>query len=439
MAIFDFLRWEFFHPSGDLDKVFPVPSRAADVLDAAVGEDLKPLELSQYSTLSTDPALEQFAFYGLAAHTIERIDPENESNIVYISNFSWMSVLEVRPDFEPYGATAFFDRRGKVLKIFWDYGKKDVFPGDTDWNHTKWVYKCSVLVSVTVKDHLVGIHFMASNFLSTSAVRNLDPDHNIRRLLKPHTFGAASINKAATLTLVSENSFVHRATALTTDAMKVALNFSVHSTSYLTTNQHLAKTKMADASEDLYPWGHDLVKFTAVVKKFVKAYIYVYYPDDTTIAADTELAEFWHDLWMDPTAPIAKSILTRDRVVNTLTCFIVYVTGIHNHVGNVADYIKDPLLLSGKIRPDREEADVQSTFQVLNIGLTTAKKMPRLVSDFTHVLKRDSNLPKTTAIFHEFQKDLEALSVEIEGKNKKKRKHPCNSFNPKMMVSSVSI
>jgi hypothetical protein len=46
---------------------------------------------------------------------------------------------------------------------------------------------------------------------------------------------------------------------------------------------------------------------------------------------------------------------------------------------------------------------VQASFQGLNIALTTAVPMPKLMNDFTHLLQVDDKLPQTRAVFMRFQ------------------------------------
>ena len=56
-----------------------------------------------------------------------------------------------------------------------------------EWEHVKWAFKSTAIVSVTLKDHLTGCHFTAANNMATGAVKYLPKDHPVRRLLKPHT------------------------------------------------------------------------------------------------------------------------------------------------------------------------------------------------------------------------------------------------------------
>ena len=74
---------------------------------------------------------------------------------------------------------------------------------------------------------------------------------------------------------------------------------------------------------------------------------------------------------------------------------IRYVTGIHNHVGNVADYFADPTFITTKLRRGKEVSDVQTTFQGTNIALATATPQPYLLNNFKHLLLEDEHLSAT--------------------------------------------
>jgi hypothetical protein len=125
-------------------------------------------------------------------------------------------------------------------------------------------------------------------------------------------------------------------------------------------------------------------------------------------------------------------------LIGGLSLFIIHVTGYHNQAGNVADYLINPSYSSPKIRKGRNMADVQATFQGLNIGLMTAMKAPRLLSDFTHLCLEGEKNEECKLIFQNFQTNLLKLSKEIDERNDE-REMPSNAFNPKTMTSSVSI
>jgi hypothetical protein len=83
---------------------------------------------------------------------------------------------DVRPGLEKYGATAYFNDKQQLVQIYYSNELKNVTKENSNgdaWEHAKWVYKCSGITGVTLKDHLVGLHFMASNFLAMAEAEHL--------------------------------------------------------------------------------------------------------------------------------------------------------------------------------------------------------------------------------------------------------------------------
>ena len=66
----------------------------------------------------------------------------------------------------------------------------------------------------------MGIHLMASNFLARSTAENLNASHPIRRMLRPHTYGAVSVNLGAIKFLARKWAVLHRSVALTWESLK---------------------------------------------------------------------------------------------------------------------------------------------------------------------------------------------------------------------------
>ena len=78
-----------------------------------------------------------------------------------------------------------------------------------------------------LQDHLVGIHLLASNLLATSTAQNLNASHPIRRMLRPHTYSAISVNLGAINTLLPDRGVLHRTVALTWQGLQHAYSKSV--------------------------------------------------------------------------------------------------------------------------------------------------------------------------------------------------------------------
>merc|ERR1712232_692211 len=183
---------------------------------------------------------------------------------------------------------------------------------------------------------------------------------------------------------------------------------------------------MKDVPERIYPFGRDLRDFVRGVRKHVTDYVHVYYPDGDSMRRDHELMVFWKHLRREGDSHTVPPP-TRETLCSVLGDLIVHTTGLHNQVGNVADYLVNPSFASAKIRKGREVADVQASFQGLNIGLMTGNLMPKLINNFTHLLLQDEHLEETTKVFNEFQADLRKLVLKIDERNKERR-FPCNAM-----------
>ena len=131
---------------------------------------------------------------------------------------------------------------------------------------------------------------------------------------------------------------------------------------------------------------------------------------------------------------------------------------------------RQPVAVCGnapQIRPGREMADRQATMQALNIGMLTALKAPKLIGDYSHLMRADGepscvhgscpvgsqcfqsrnplwygaaeHREATIRIMREFQRKLRQLSKDAAKRNVARQDFACNSFNPAIMLSSVSI
>lgn len=177
------------------------------------------------SLASIDEGLAQIAFGGLAAHVLRKLDavevasqetkdgrqshatpcnhvPRAPVGSTFVSDFTWMCTLGVRPGFERYGAAAYFNEHAQLIAIWWSHGQAMLTQVDGErrgvpparwglssgpelrllrvrlegfcyhraacphhsfrWIHAAWAYRCSALTGVTLRDHLVGTHLVRS-------------------------------------------------------------------------------------------------------------------------------------------------------------------------------------------------------------------------------------------------------------------------------------
>lgn len=126
--------------------------------------------------MTSDEAIAMMVFAGLAGGRLRKVDPKldkpishssvttrataspsNDSSSYWAADFSELVTLETRPDYERFGATAYFSREQKLVRIRWSQYALDVYPGDRQWAHAKWVWRCSALVGVYLK--VLGMFF----------------------------------------------------------------------------------------------------------------------------------------------------------------------------------------------------------------------------------------------------------------------------------------
>lgn len=297
-------------PMTDISQEWESEEIAKEILLNAVNIDLEPLKLVTWVEMKSDDAIRRWAFAGLTAHATKKlsnpeIDPTTGKTIAYVNDWSWLNKYNVRPGFERYGATAYFNDKQQLVQIYYPNEKKNVTKENSSpdlWEHSKWVYKCSGITGVTLKDHLVGLHFMASNFLAMAEAEHLSELNPIRRLVRPFTYGTVGINLGAVATLAVENGLLHRASALTwkslVDGFKDSFSLNrFHSsvTSFLKDGNMYEDATSSDASK-IYPFGQDALEFEKVVVSFVASYVDLYYEDDESVFADREVVAFWDGL-----------------------------------------------------------------------------------------------------------------------------------------------
>ncbi|MBK8697349.1 MAG: hypothetical protein IPN17_35095 [Deltaproteobacteria bacterium] len=129
---------------------------------------------------------------------------------------------------------------------------------------------------------------------------------------------------------------------------------------------------------DRHPWVADARALSNVIRAFVLEYIGLYAPTDEALEGDVALIAFWSHLQSAP--PTVKFPgRSKAAIVDLLAQFIWSVTGLHEAVGTVNEYVIDPTFMGTKIRPGREMSDVQASMQYLLVMALTGLGMPRLM------------------------------------------------------------
>ncbi len=438
-------RWLF--PIRDRDERWVCAEEARDTFQTVLPLGVymsRPYH--HWPEMRSDAAMSRLAFAGLGALRLMpyAADPADPADLVerarWAHDLSFLRNYAVRPGFERYGARAYFDEDQRPIAIYWCHGDAWVRPGDSGWQHAKWAWRCTLMVGTTVADHLVGVHWLIGNYVTTASRTQLSPTHYLRLLLKPFTWRTLTINYGASDSLCPERGFVHRASALEYDALTKAFADSVGSLRFHTVRELVAR-KGAQHMGDRFPWATDALALFEVIHRFVTRYV-ASYASDSEIMADTEINGFWSHL---NTAPATVMFPSRspEGLIDILAQFIWSVTGLHEAVGTVHEYVMDPTFMGTKIRPGQEMADVQASMQYLLIMALTGLEMPALmdIGDAQGIFGGDR---RGRAAFASFHAELSELAGHIQAANQRRaadpeRPWPCETFNPMNLETGVSI
>jgi len=163
----------------------------------------------------------------------------------------------------------------------------------------------------------------------------------------------------------------------------------------------------------------------------------IYYSDTQQLFEDIQIRNFVAELdkLLGP-----LNVNTFEDFVNVVAQLIANVTAIHEHVGQVSDYTINPTYLGTRLEAGKEVMNVQAFTQLLCLTVMTGLKMPWLLDDWSHLIRKD--LPRydpNLRVYNKFKHDLFALQKDIEHRNKTERRYPFQSFNPEKMETSVSV
>ena len=404
-----------------------------DGLVEAFTERLIPRENAPWEELSSDDAQSKFAFHGLGAFYLRRLSEPDADGAHFVVDVTPMARHQVRTGFERYGAAAFFDADRRIVKIFWSHVGHDIRPGDHDWPHAKFAWRSSVFVSITVSDHLWGLHLRLGNDVVTATRECLGTEHPIRLLLKPYCFRTVAINHRGANVLVVERGIPHRAFGLTYEGF-LGLLFDGEAEAVLRPFPALLAARGTADLPD-FPFGEDGQALYAVFHRFVAAYVDLYVPDAESMASDLELSRWWEALGrvrVDD-APLRDPA----QLVDAISAFLFSVAALHEHMGALSEYLVDPSFLAGRLTPGAVMSDVQSTVLCMLLMSGSGLAQPPLMADFSHLLPRE-RAAEGQRVYDDFRAALGALSEEISGRNGS-RSRPYESMNPSFLKCSVSI
>ena len=287
--------------------------------------------------------LSNLAFYGLGQYYLTAARTNGRPlGAVYEVDLSALSRYAVRPGFEVYGNIAFFNSDRKCCGIHWTSMNRLVPPHDEDFPHVAAIFRSSLITLCTISEHLVGTHWIISNGLVTAAESFLGPLHPIRRLVKPHTYGAVAVNSSSLPALAEFKGIAGRLFAVAESSWSALFTDTIAAFKYSTLQDHFAASGLdAKLAEEL-PLYKDGFEIWSIFGDYVQRYIDIHYATEEALSLDGEVQDYWkchsqhirnRDYGLGP--------LTKHNLVKHLTHAIFGVTAGHCFFGGMTEYLLD--------------------------------------------------------------------------------------------------
>ena len=193
---------------------------------------------------------------------------------------------------------------------------------------------------------------------------------------------------------------------------------------------------MRDVDPKIYPYYSDSKFYFDIMKRFVKSFIDNHWKSDWKLFADEHILNFYEDIHNSLGINTAK---TKKNFIDLLTNLFVIVTGFHEHVGTVTDFLMDPTFGCTRIEKGYEVCSKQGYVQMSALVVLTQFKQVDLLSDWSHLLKDKYGFDETDRNNYKiFKEELVMFAKKIEDRNKE-TEYKSNSFNPNYLQVSVSL
>lgn len=408
--------------------------------------------LTDGGTIDFNPVSLGGALDSLLAAAVAALPAEARSRARYVVRMEGLyDDLQVRDGMARWGGNAYFDGRGRILAIQ-RAGEVAVPGGGRSWEYFKFVFRSSLLATVTAVDHLVVTHILAAETLAVSMWETLDADSGLRLLLAPHTYGTLAINANAAMNLFPRNMLVHRASPWAEEAFEPQdgstgliwaksrlLRYRKFEERYAAYRDVVDRTRVAywspgqdgeDAPE--IPFFEDGMAYFRIIRQHVNdvvstIYSWGHFRCNIRLRRDVGAQRFVNRFFAlgDPGSPdfwpteFREAHSSCNALISLLAETIFLVSGWHRHVGTVADFYRDLRFASTAWKEGELQPRPKHGILTLLLAATTNAILPKMATaaNQTHIF---ASQPKLQRVFEDFAHRLEGLQTEIEVRNRRR-------------------
>jgi arachidonate 15-lipoxygenase len=204
------------------------------------------------------------------------------------------------------------------------------------WMRAKTAVQVADLIWHEARAHL-GLTHLVMEAVAISSERSLASCHPLKLLLAPHYDFTLAINDFAKHHLISPGGQVDQYMATTIasfiGASGTALaDFDLEA---MLPEREIASRNVADsAALPIYPYRDDVLPVWRAIRRFVDAYVRLYYVDDLAVQADTELQDFRRELASHDGGrlPRIPEMQSREQLITMMAFFIFTASAQHSAV-----------------------------------------------------------------------------------------------------------
>lgn len=326
-------------------------------------------------------------------------------------------------------------------------------PGDR-WALAKTYVEIAEFNLQTLSSHIHRHHYVAEPF-AVSARRQLAPGHPIHVLLRPHTQHTIAVNRAALNLLKKPGSVFDTLYAGELPATRDILRRSHERWSVREQELELdlAARGVGDGPRE-YPWRDDARLWTPVIRRFVAAYVGLYYRDDAAVRGDGELQAFFAELQADDGGRLrlglAGELEGRDVLVDLLAQFLFIAGPGHAavHFPQTDHFTYVPAFPGAAYRPPPRDGEVidaariAATLPPFAVGVDQFQNNQMAFyrfdrfGDYAHY--ELGRVAAARPLVARLLAELAAIEREIERRNRA-RPRPYPYLLPRLVPNSINI
>lgn len=387
------------------------------------------------------------AFTLIGAHRVQVTERAHRGETLpYVVSFNAFSGVQTRKYFGHYGVDMYFTEDGIPALLITPDGQ-EIERGDKTWQYWKFVWRCSLLGVVTVKDHLFFSHYQIGSSLAKETRAILSPKHPLRRLLSIFTFGTIQVNVLSLETLVSPGHMLDRATPFEHYQDFASLveetlpDPSECETTWLL--NRTTRSAMPTILREAPFFADSFLVFTAL-KNLVNAWFTIYankWCDDDGLLKDREILQFASNM---------KKALYRGRQARdvSLRCsdfkdrlelLVFLVTAWHRHVGMVADFFRAPHLGTFSWRAGEAYGRPLQHMITSVVAANTGLPQPKLNEDFSHIFAGMEREGDAVKAWKDFTTELDGVSQVVAKRNSERGTTPNSRGDPSQIECSIAV